>query len=166
MSFRPKLIFFFALFALYLNFVEGHLAGGLDKQVNGYVVDLGYEPAVMKANEKTVIALSLLNASTSDIVDFDGLWVRIFSDEVVFAGTFKQEAGNAAFTFTFPEAGSYELTARFFDDEKMVVETDFAVEVGDDGDVNQFSYSSIIILALTILVLFLIFKRHMLKAKR
>ena len=94
--------------------VLSHLDAGQDKVIDNYQVDFGYSPENPKTTEKVVIALTLFNNTNQKVIEPESIWIRISSsEEVVFAGTLKQESGNVAFTYRFPYADNYEITSRF-----------------------------------------------------
>ena len=148
---------------LFVSFiVSAHLEGGKDKAVNGYLIDFGYDPKNPIANEKTIIVISLFNETTQEVIEPTKVWIRISSsNDVVFAGTFKPETQNIAFSFTFPESGTFEITTRFFEDENLIVEADFDLNVKGKSD-----YSKIIILFLFLIILVMVVKSVLFKPKK
>ena len=155
---NTTIIFFIILISGVAN---AHLEGGKDKEVNGYVIDLGYDPKVPQANQKIIFVVNLFNETTDEVIEPTSVWIRISSSkDVVFAGTFKPDLGNIAFSFTFPETDAYEITTRFFDDEEIMVETDFDINV--EGKTN---YSNIIIFVLSLILAIFILKSILFKPK-
>ena len=160
--FSNLIIIFFIYLLIGAFIVYGHLEGGKDKAVNGYLIDFGYDPKKPIANEKTIIVISLFNETTQEVIEPTKVWIRISSsNDVVFAGTFKPETQNIAFSFTFPESGTFEITTRFFEDENLIVETDFDINVRGKAD-----YSIIIILFLSLILLVIVLKSILFKPKK
>jgi len=153
-------LFILLIFNLFI--VNSHLEGGKDKAVNGYLIDFGYDPKNPIANEKIIIVISLFNETTNEVIEPTNVWIRISSAvDVIFAGTFKPEAQNVAFSFTFPHGDVFEITARFFEDEKLIAETDFDINVKGKTD-----YSIIIILFLSLMLLVIFLKSILFKPKK
>ena len=123
-----KIILFFIVLLSLLSISYAHLEAGEDKPVNGYLVDFGYAPEHPKTGEKVSFALNLVNETTGEPVDADRVWLRIAQEEVLFAGTLAAPDANAAFTYIFPKAGSYEITVRFQKDDRALAEADFSMD--------------------------------------
>jgi len=152
----------FILIILNLFIVNAHLEGGQDKEIDGYVVDLGWDPEFPKLNEKVAISINIANATDFDIVDPTSVWVRISSErDVVFAGTLNPKLGNAALIYTFPEEGSFDINIRIFDKEELLIDTDFFLNVKGKTD-----YSKIIILFLLLIILVMVLKNVLFKHKK
>lgn len=132
-----KLIFaLFLILPFFLSSASAHLENGEDKTVNGYLVDFGYAPEKVIAGEPMNIAFNLVDPKTQQPIDPNNVWVRISSsDNIIFSGTFFPEAHHVLFTSTFPEAGDYEIKARFKDaSDTVLVETNFNLNVGEKGE--------------------------------
>ncbi|MCH8004026.1 MAG: hypothetical protein IH934_05335 [Nanoarchaeota archaeon] len=161
-NYSKKIILILVFLIINLYNVIGHLEGGKDKAVNGYLIDFGYDPKNPIANEKTVIVISLFNETTNEVIEPTSMWIRVSSTEdVIFAGTFKPENQNVAFSFTFPHGDVFEITTRFFEDENLIVETDFDINVK-----GKTYYSKIIILFLSLILLVIVLKSILFKPKK
>lgn len=107
-----------------------HLDAGEDKVIRDYRVDFGYSPENLAVEDQAVFSFNLANTTTEGVIEPTSVWVRIAGSQgVLFAGTFHPESQHVAFTYTFPYAGNYEITARFKDDKATIVETGFEIEV-------------------------------------
>ena len=107
-----------------------HLAGGEDQNIDGYIADFGHEPENIMALRPAVISVLLGNESTEQAAGVTEVWVRISSPkDVVFAGTFDAENGGSSFSYTFPEPGLYEITARYESNGTTLLQTNFGLEV-------------------------------------
>jgi len=159
----PKIcLISFIFFVFNLFIVNAHLAGGIDKELDGYIIDLSFDPKEPQKNQKTVFAISLFNETTQEVIESTKVWVRISSSkDVVFAGTFKPELQNIAFSYTFPESGSFEISTKFFDNENLIVEADFDLNVK-----GKIDYSNIIILFLFLIIIVMILKSVLFKPKK
>jgi len=117
---------------------NGHgLGQSLEKEVNGYVVDVGYDAVdKIQAGDATRFDFNLLNKDKSEIADFDHVWVRIAPQDagIVFAGfLYRPEFLLTGMSYTFQEASKYELTVRFLDKEdKTLAEASFPLEIVSD----------------------------------
>ena len=118
------------LILLCIPFSLAHLAGGEDVEKEGFIVDFGYEPGTVKEKQRSTLAFNLLNADTEELIEPSRVWVRISDKEdIVFAGNLAPQAKHVAFSYTFPRSGSYEITARFFGGDELLVEHEFDLEV-------------------------------------
>ncbi|MBI2173116.1 MAG: hypothetical protein HYT73_02805, partial [Candidatus Aenigmarchaeota archaeon] len=103
----------------------------------GYIADFGHEPSSIKALEPAVISVLLGNESTGQAAGVTEVWVRISSPrDVVFAGSFDAENGGSSFSYTFPEPGLYEITARYESNGTTLLQTNFDIEVSGVSDLT------------------------------
>ncbi len=108
---------------------DAHLEAGHDREIGKYFMDFGYAPDRPVAGTRTTIAFNLVDRSQKP-ADIDSTWVRISDEkEVEFAGSFKNFQENTTFTYTFPRAGTYEITARFQKGGKTLAETTEMIRV-------------------------------------
>ncbi|HTK04704.1 MAG TPA: hypothetical protein VL500_03910 [Candidatus Eisenbacteria bacterium] len=93
---------------------SAHLAGGTDVVKDGYILDLGFDPAPPIAGQLTTFAINMADEKSDRPLEPDAVWVRISQGEAIaFAGTLRPDHGNATFQAVMPEAGPYEVTARY-----------------------------------------------------
>jgi hypothetical protein len=136
---------------LLVSISYAHLAGGEDKVVDGYLVDFGHDSEMLEAGKPVILAFNLVDDTTKSVIKPEDVWIRISSvDDVIFAGTFAPQPESVSFSYTFPAAGEYEITARFLENNATIVETDFSVTVEQD--------MSLIIILITLLFVFLLFR--------
>ena len=107
------------LMALALPSSLAHLAAGVDKEVDGYAIDMGHDPEVITAGEPFTLALGISNSTTEEQLNPKKVWVRILRNEgdkeiVVFAGTFAPEARSVSTLMSLPSPGTYTMDVRFF----------------------------------------------------
>lgn len=143
-----KIVFFVIIGTLVLPLTAAHLEGGQDKQIGEYIIDVGYEPALIKERQKANIVIALVNASTNESINPEKVWVRI-SDEknVLFAGTVAQENGIVAFTYIFPKAGGYEMKMQFFRENSLLVETAVILEAQGSFAIDPILIAVMVIVA-------------------
>jgi hypothetical protein len=135
-----KQVMILAIFFLAIISVSAHLEAGEDVIINNYLIDFGYEPAELVADEPATLAFNLVSPSTQETLPFDHLWVRISSPEqIIFAGPIKQQAQHVNLAFTFPSQGQYEIVAKFKNNEETITETNFYVEVIEEKDISLLS---------------------------
>jgi hypothetical protein len=106
---------------LFLPLSFAHLAAGQDKEVEGYLIDMGHDPEFINANEPFTIALSISNATTQEQLNPRKVWLRVMKEEegvqkVWFAATFAPEARSVLTVMSLPDDGIYTLDVRFFGD--------------------------------------------------
>jgi len=131
-----------------------HLDAGGDKVINNYLIDFGYAPENPKVSDKLTLAFNLINDTTKEVIEPSNVWIRISSSkEVVFAGTFHPEAQHIAFSYKFPYADEYEITARFKDDKGIIIETDFKIKI------EGFNIGLIFIIAVLFIIGLMIIKK-------
>jgi hypothetical protein len=112
---RARSGFLLALFLLSAPISLAHLATGMDKEVNGYLIDMGHDPESINAREPFTLMLTIANATTKEQLNPEKVWVRIVKGEqVVFAGTFAPEARTVSTMMSLPEGGIYTMDVRFF----------------------------------------------------
>lgn len=115
--------------------VAGHTLGqSFEKNINGYLVDVGYS-AVDKVYAGETIRFNFnlwTDKKNEEIADFDYVWVRIAPQEgISFAGFLHHpELLLTGMSYTFQDPGRYELTVRFLDkNEKPLTEASFPLVV-------------------------------------
>ena len=161
---KTKLIslMLFVLFIALIPNALSHLEAGEDKTADGYLLDFGYSPKEPSIDDKVIMAFSLLNNTNQEVIEPESVWIRIASSkEVVFAGTLKQESGNAAFTYKFPYADDYIITARYKDSEKAIAEADFNINVKESVPVYYYVLGIIVIS----IIIFVVMKFNSLNKK-
>ena len=125
----------------FAQFVSGHSLGqSLEKQINGYFIDVGYSARdKIYTGDATRFDFNLWTENKADLADFDHVWVRISpADEgLSFSGfLYRPEFLLTGMSYTFQKGGQYELTVRFFNkDGKSLAEASFLliVEESDSG---------------------------------
>ena len=124
--------------------VSAHGVGSsFEEQVGETLVDIGYNVEDFTTDTSVVFDFSIKNDEGREL-PFTDVWVRIVRDKsTVFAtGIYNASLGGAIMTYTFPGTGEYELSARFQDDGKSIVEATFplvvtsgASRLGENGSV-------------------------------
>ena len=156
-----NLMLFVFIIALIPNALS-HLDAGEDKVIGEYLADFSYSPEEPSIDGKVTMAFSLLNNTNQEIIEMESVWIRISSSkEVVFAGTLKQESGNVAFTYKFPYADDYIITARYKDSEKAIAEADFNINVKESVPVYYYVLGIIVIS----IIIFVVMKFNSLNKK-
>ncbi|MBI2085683.1 MAG: hypothetical protein HYT71_04180 [Candidatus Aenigmarchaeota archaeon] len=107
-----------------------HLGGGEDRVIGDYLVEFSYSPGAPVQDEETFIALSLANNTTIQPIDVEKVLVRISDPyKVIFSGSLLPENRNAAFTYVFPRAGSYDIEAVFYKNGIIFTSAKFSLAV-------------------------------------
>ncbi len=169
---RFKLSLFFSIVILILSLVFipqqtfAHLAEGIDLHNGDYTIDIGYDPAVIKAQEPIFFLFGLGdNNKSAEIVQTTSAWVRIRNgNQSVFAATlYPEPTGTYTLVTTFPDQGNYELTVRFKTKEGVVENTTMISVVAQHDNmvlthdkINHYNYYFVIGL-LTIVIIVLLF---------
>ena len=130
-------MFFILTFSsLFLNhIVLAHgLGQSLEKEVNGYIIDVGYDAIdVIETGAPIRFDFNLLTKDRASTGGFTHVWVKISPNDtgLSFAGFLhRPEFLLTGMSYTFQNAGQYELTVRFLDNEdKNLAEATFPLEV-------------------------------------
>lgn len=132
----PVRIFILALALVLPVFTSAHggeTIGRVEK--DGYVVTLDAIVTSWRAGESERMNLEIerVAATTSAEVAYTDIWVRITGtdDAIHFVGTIGRAPDGfvTGLSFLFPESGNYEVTTRFMDGEREIVEASFPVAV-------------------------------------
>ena len=125
------LVFFLAPF---FGLAHGDGAS-FEKEIGGYLVDIGYSAPEPEAGEAVSFEFGLKNNSKEDMgndVPFDDVWVKIASEEetIVFAsGIYNSKFGGPRLNYVFPKEGTYTISARFESDSGALTEASFSLVV-------------------------------------
>jgi len=126
-----------------------HLAGDIDKVVDGYLIDLGWDPDPLLAHRTANFSLNLVKPETQQVVEPEKVWVRIsHSDAVIFSGTFAPAAGHVVFQTLLDKPDHYEIRARFENIESKTIETRFEVDVVSSALKEKQIYLGLILIVL------------------
>lgn len=128
-----RIFLFLLLFLIFTPQASAHLLGSsFEKEVDGYMLDMGYSPEEFVAGETHMFDFAILDAASRDLLEFNDLWVRIEKDRRTVYATGVSSGFNNVPTmlFTFPEAGEYTVYIRFQQEgmEKMA-EAEFPITV-------------------------------------
>jgi hypothetical protein len=144
-----------AITALLLaTLTAGHLAAGEDITKEGYVVDLGYEPAQPVTNQRTSFLLALVNATTQQPASQDSVHVRITRTDVVFSGEFTARP-NTPFAYTFAQPGEYDMQVTFRNDGDDLVSHTYTLDVQDSGPIGKYGWGLYITIGMAVLIIVL-----------
>lgn len=121
------------LFCVLATNVFAHGTGiSFEEKKDGYKIDIGHDEFI-SALEATrfdfVVYPENIDNIKGDI--FSDVWVTVTRDKkLYFAGdVHKPVFGSTGFTFIFPEAGTYTVSARYQKDGETVTKTEFPLEV-------------------------------------
>lgn len=127
---------------------QAHLSSGVDIEKDNYLIDIGWEPDPILADQKATLAVNLVDKETKQPIEFDKLFLRFNRDETIIAAMkLTQELpGNVTLDFTFPQAGGYNLLTRFFKNEQIMAEGKIKINISSqyfdqaqlaDSNLNQ-----------------------------
>jgi len=127
---------YFIVIALLLlftpNMSSGHGLGvSYEETVDGYFVDVGYDPEIITTESRVRLEFDITNEETGETNEYSDLWLRINKDkQTVFAGgVHKPDFGNAGVLYTFPEDGLYEVSVRYQNNGEKLTEVKFPLNV-------------------------------------
>ncbi len=124
------------LLVLFPYSASAHGAGeSIQVEHNGYTLSLGSAAEFVTAAAAERLNLEIETVGDEDFQGYTGVWVRIVdpSGEFLFAGTIDKAPTGllTGMTFFFPVSGTYDMTLRFMDDEKVIAEGQFPLPVRD-----------------------------------
>jgi hypothetical protein len=128
-----------AIIAIFLltTTVQAHGTGAsYEETKDGYKIDIGYDESIV-ANKSMRFDFVISPEDTLDIEGgevFSDVWVTLTQDDKIFfaGGIDKPEFGATGFTYIFPDAGSYTVSARFQKGGETVVKTEFPLTVNPE----------------------------------
>lgn len=124
------------LFIVFLGIIvalpaSAHVNGvSFEKEKDGYTIDAGYGAPAPAVGESLLLDFRLRKEGKD--VDFSDAWIKITSETgaVVFAsGIHNAEFGGPRMSYVFPKAGKYEISMRFENGSKTLVEDSFPITV-------------------------------------
>ena len=137
----PKLNIFlticFIVGALPLYTNAHGVGASIEEVVDGYLIDIGYSPATIVANNQTRLDFLLFVEETNEEIEYDDVWLRIEDEErLLFAGAVsRSEYGATGVSFSFPEAKNYNIFVRYNDEEGGIVEHEVTLPVNPEEKV-------------------------------
>jgi hypothetical protein len=103
-----------------------------ETEVEGYFIDIGYDPEFVVAGERVRFDFNTYPTTASSTGEvFTDVWVSIEQDKnLIFSGAVdKPTFGATGFNIVLPNAGEYELKARFQNNGTKVSEAAFPLTV-------------------------------------
>ncbi len=142
------------------SLATAHLAGGEDKTLNGYLVEFGFEPETLFAQQHSFLSFNLVNASSLQPINYSSAWIRISQgNDVVFAASnLLPTFGNVALTYSFPSGGNYVVDVEFKNGVSSIVRTSFEVAVAEERNYSNLVLPFLLGLVIGAVALFLFLK--------
>lgn len=115
------------------EFVSAHGSSFSHEETkDGYLMDIGYDEFI--AAHESVRFDFAVYPENIEVVEgevYTDVWVTITKDKKIYfaGGVHKPVFGATGFTYVFPEAGDYVLSARFQKDGDTVVGTEFPLSI-------------------------------------
>lgn len=131
----------FCVFFLFPKSVLMHGAGAsFEKEINNYIVDIGYDPEKPEVGESVKFDFDLLNKISGSAVSFSSVWVRIEKEgNTVFAtGIHSPKFGKTGLLYSFPEGGLYDISTRFENNGEKITETSFPISIENSFEDKSF----------------------------
>ena len=131
-----KLPLLFAAFFLHLPLALAH--GGqpsFEKEVDGYLIDIGYDHIGIRPNETVMFDFDLFSGTGGSLTFAPFTEVQITfvleGDMIIAHETLKNDGTNVpTMEVTFPQDGTYVLQVTYFRDGQELISTSFDVPVG------------------------------------
>jgi hypothetical protein len=101
--------------------------GSMEKESNGLLIDIGYDPENGTALSTFVYDFGLLKPDTKEPIEFTDVWVRISKDKKTYlaTGISKARIGKTTLAYIYPEEGTYQMSVRFQNGKDTLSETTF-----------------------------------------
>lgn len=129
---RAILLFVFLLLPLQLSLAHGS-GTSFEKEINGLLVDIGYEPEIAQAGEQVLFDFGLRSKTDDAETSFDSVWIRIEQGgrTLIASGVAQPPLGPATLLVALPSASVESLTVytRFEKDGKALAEASFSLPV-------------------------------------
>lgn len=126
--------FFIFTILLLPSLTLAHVNGlTIERTEGNYFIDVGSTETVIHADKSTRFDFAVYLNPNKGAVDYDSVYVKIMNNgEFVFTATLpKQSLGSAGMTYTFPAAGTYDMTLLFQKGTQKITETTFPLDVTD-----------------------------------
>lgn len=120
----------------------------IEKEVDGYLVDIGYNAQSFEAGDPVRLDLNLLK--DGDPVEFSDVWLRINKGpKTIIAGNLgRPPLGKTGITLVMPEGGDYTFNARFMNDGETIVEFSDSLSVSGSAGGSSQSLTKLIIIGI------------------
>lgn len=133
-----KKYFFIAALALISVSSAAAHSGGFTYEVtqDNFFVDIGSNKLEFMAGELALFEYNLYpSTDPNNLADFDNVYVTVGNEESVLLSTYVHRPGVllTVMSFAFPEAGAYEMSARFQKGGETLTEVSFPVTVMASG---------------------------------
>ena len=140
MSYRTKFITLLALCIIATPLSLSAHGGGqsVTQESGAYLLKLEAASFEVQAGSAERINFEIESKGGATSTPFTHVWVRIMSpkEELLFVGNIR--TGDFGFvtgmSYFFPDKGEYKITARFFDGERKITETEFPLTVVADSE--------------------------------
>lgn len=139
-----------AFLAIPLSSVSAHgLGTSLEREVDGYFVDVGYDPSPLRANRAMRLDFELYDEPVADdpastkSIDYTSVWVRLEQEgrTILATGVAKAIWGPTTLLMDLPEtAGPLTVHVRFERGEEVLATTAFTLGVErspDQGGISE-----------------------------
>jgi hypothetical protein len=128
-----------------------------EREVGDYLIDVGFDREGFRPGEEVTFNLDLYTTSDHpEFVSYDSIDIRISQEnETLFKHTIQNDPVHIpSFTYTFPEAGAYQLSFAYIESGAVKVETTFDAVVEPMAGTVARTSNILIIIAAVVLVAF------------
>ncbi|PIR83810.1 hypothetical protein COU18_02385 [Candidatus Kaiserbacteria bacterium CG10_big_fil_rev_8_21_14_0_10_51_14] len=168
------LVFLCIILAVPLSFASAHgLGASLEREVEGYYVDVGYDPDPLRASRSVRFDFELYDVpattdpASTESIDYTSVWVRLEQEgrTILATGVAKALWGPTTLLMDLPEtAGPLTIDVRFERGEDVLVGTSFTLNVEQSPEQAGISNSPVFPgiggLVVGALLTFLLFRRR------
>lgn len=148
------------LLEISLLFANG-VGNAIIQESDGFVFELGKDPAQPMARERTIFSLSIHSAIPNEPIEAEGVWIKISKGDQIFfsSSDFRlQRDGPIFFVLSFPDEGDYSVQVSL-DYENKKIESKFPVKVEGASAVNPHLPFLALLAALGFVVYWLLAKK-------
>lgn len=135
--------------------VSAHTQGASVEIASGpYLVDIGYDPQNIVEDTQVRLDFALFNATSSEAIDYTDIWLRVERENALYyaGGIPVARLGPTGISYRFPDAGTYDVTLRFQDEDQILADAAFTLDVSVNEEGGSGAGSSPLFTALLLLL--------------
>ena len=129
--------------------ISAHLSKGEELIIDGFLIDFGYAPQTPLTNATTQLSFILFDASSRRQLNPTSADISISSkNKIIHKRTYTLQQGTINFNYTFIDHGIHTVSARFFDHDKLIVESASYILITNASSVFSVNKFLLILLAI------------------
>lgn len=130
------------------GFLYAHGTGAsFETEQNDVLIDIGYTPEQFVAGERVRLDLDVYDAVAADTprLEFTNVWLRLTQQGRVFysGNQLNPATTQTVVSLTLPDAGEYELSARFYNNDTIVADGVFPLTIDSAATTDAHDISAV-----------------------